>query len=511
MLAQDRRAVYTFPDLTKNLMYMGNVRGSQWLTDDLLLSGDVFYRYYRRTTSNGDVQLECEDDRSGSQAFFPNGQPVPAALCAGSSVGFVSRRGQPLTGELEREASGEARTTKTSTQDWGTTLQLSYKGKILGFANQVTAGVAYDGHRSLFNQSEADADFVPDGNSTGVVPSEPFETAVSARTTQQNVGVYVTDTLDITDWLSLTTGFRFQNVNIDISDQTGLNPNLDGNHAYRRASPAAGVTVRPLPQLTLFGAYSQGFRAPTAAELTCADPNAPCSLPNAFVADPPLDAAVAYTYEFGARGTLPLGDALQWNLAFYRTNVNDDILFTQTQSTGAGFFQNVSKTRRQGVEVGLQGGAWKRVKYYLSYGYVDATYQTSTTLASVTAADGVAVRPGDRIPGIPPQNVKFGAQVALLDNLWIGSDVIFVSGSVLRGDEGNHQPTTSPYTLLGFNVRYAPFKFLEIWGRVDNATNAKYATGGALNWNAFADPISVQRFLAPGAPIGGWGGVKIRF
>lgn len=54
--------------------------------------------------------------------------------------------------------------------------------------------------------------------------------------------------------------------------------------------------------------------------------------------------------------------------------------------------------------------------------------------------------------------------------------------------------------------RYAPFKFIEIWARVDNVSNARYATAGALNWNAFADPISVQRFLAPSAPIGGWGG-----
>ena len=54
-------------------------------------------------------------------------------------------------------------------------------------------------------------------------------------------------------------------------------------------------------------------------------------------------------------------------------------------------------------------------------------------------------------------------------------------------------------------------KYLEIWGRVDNATNANYATSGALNWNAFADPIGVQRFVAPGAPIGGWGGVKVKF
>ena len=47
---------------------------------------------------------------------------------------------------------------------------------------------------------------------------------------------------------------------------------------------------------------SQGTRVPTAVELTCADPAAPCTLPNIFVADPPLKQVVATTYELGVRG-----------------------------------------------------------------------------------------------------------------------------------------------------------------------------------------------------------------
>jgi iron complex outermembrane receptor protein len=156
-------------------------------------------------------------------------------------------------------------------------------------------------------------------------------------------------------------------------------------------------------------------------------------------------------------------------------------------------------------------GAWKRLRYYLNYAYVDATYQTDVTLASVTSPGGVQVKPGDRIPGIPLNNVKFGAEVEVLKNLWVGADVVAVTSSYLRGDEGNGQPPVPGYALLNLQVRYAPFKFLELWGRVDNATNANYATAGALNWNAFADPIDVQRFVAPGAPISGWVGVKVRF
>ncbi len=511
LLAQDWRAVYTFPDETKNLMYLGNLRGSQWLTDDLLFSGNAFYRNYQRTTRNGDVEVSCVDDASDAVAFNPDGRVVHLGQCQGSAAGFVGENGDPLTGDLERESSGEFRKTKTSTQDWGATLQLSYRGRIFGHRNFATVGFAYDGHQSFFTQSDADADFFQAGNSVGVQQSGAFETAVDVRTNQQNIGAYFTDTFDITDWLAFTAGGRYQNVNIKLRDQSGQNPDLNGDHTFQRFSPSVGMTVRVRPDLALFGSYSQGFRAPTAAELACADPNAPCNLPNAFIADPSLDPVVAKTYEFGARGKLPLGDALQWSLAFFRTDVTDDILFTQTESTGAGFFQNVAKTRRQGVEVGLQGSAWKRLKYYLSYAFVNATYQSNVALASVTDPNGVQVKPGDSIPGIPQQNLKFGAEVAVLNNLWVGADVISVSGNYLRGDDGNQQAKVSGYTVLNLNVRYVPVKFLEIWGRVDNATNANYATAGALNWNGFADPISVQRFVAPGAPIGGWGGVKVRF
>lgn len=511
LLGRDRRAVYTFPDETENLMHLINLRGSRWLTDDVLLSANAFYRYYRRATLNGDVEVTCVDDASGSAAFNPGGQAVHLGRCQGPAAGFVDEAGNPLAGALERAADGEARKTMTVTHDWGATLQLSHRGKILGHGNQATVGVAYDGHRSNFTQSDAAADLVPDGGGVGTQPSGPFQTRVDVRTDQQNLGVYFTDTFDITARLALTLGGRYQNVNVEIRDQSGQNPDLDGGHTFDRFSPAVGLTFRALPNLTLFGSYSEGFRAPTAAELTCADPAAPCNLPNAFVADPPLKPVVARTYEFGARGKVPLGDALQWSLALFRTDLQDDILFTQTATTGTGFFRNVDRTRRQGVEAGVQGSAWKRLRYSLGYAFVDATYQTSVTLASVTEAGGVPVKPGDTIPGIPRHNIKIGAEVAVRDNVWIGGNVVSVSGNYLRGDDGNRQAKVPGYTVLNLNVRYVPVKPVEIWGRVDNVTNAHYSTAGALNWNAFAAPIGVERFVAPGAPIGGWAGVKVRF
>jgi iron complex outermembrane recepter protein len=189
------------------------------------------------------------------------------------------------------------------------------------------------------------------------------------------------------------------------------------------------------------------------------------------------------------------------------SSTRDDILFL-VQTGGSGFLQNVGGTRRQGAELGLSG-AWKRLTYFASYAYVAATYESHEMLASVTEADGVRVSPGDRIPGIPEHNLKVGAEVEVLNRFWVGADVIGTSGSFRRGDDGNRRAPVDGYAILNPSVRYQPIKHLEVWGRVDNVTNANYATTGALNFNAFSTPIAVERFVAAGAPISGWAGVRV--
>ncbi len=509
-LAVDRSAVYTFPDQTKNVMHLVNLRGSQWLTDTLLLSGNTFYRNYTRETLNGDAEVNCVDDATDRQVFTTSGRPLHLGLCRGSAVGFVDAQGNPLAGNLQLEGEGADRTTRTRTQDWGMTLQLQHQDKIFGRDNRFTVGVAYDGHATRFTQKEAPADFFLRGNSVGTVRTGDFETDVDVATGQQNLGVYLADTLEILPQLGLTLAGRYQHVSISIRDRSGANPDLDGDHTFDHVSPAVGLTYRLLPSLTTFFSYSEGFRAPTPAELTCADPDAPCRLPNAFVADPPLDPVIARTFEFGLRGQAPLGDAFRWSLAFFRTDLTDDILFIVAETGGAGFFQNVARTRRQGIEAGFLGG-WKRLAYFLNYAFIDATYQSSETLASVTDPNGVRVQAGDHIPGIPAHNLKVGAEVEIVKDLFAGANVIYSSGSYLRGDDANNQPKLDGYTTLNLAIRYSPVKHLELWGRVDNVTNTHYATAGALNFNAFANPIGVERFVAPGAPIAGWVGAKVRF
>ncbi len=500
LLARDRDAVHTFPDNTQNRLHFVNLRASHWLMDELLLSGNAFYRDFERDTLNGDAEVECVDDITDNQI------DVHLGLCQGSAVPFGG------VGGLELEAEGEDRTTTTDTENWGGTLQATRNAPVFGFGNTITFGGAYDRNQTRFTQNEAGSELFEAGLSHGTLRTEAFSTEVEVKTTQENWALYLTDTFDVTEQLSLTFSGRYQHVDITIRDQTGEleNQDLNGDHTFERFNPSGGLTFRWSPELNFFASYSEGFRAPTPAELTCADPDDPCNLPNAFAADPPLDPVIARTYEIGLRGKLPVGDSLRWNLAFYRTDLNDDLLFTQSETGGGGFFQNVGKTRRQGVEAGLNG-SWEALRFYLNYAYIDATSESRETLASVIDPAGVAVDKGDQLPGIPQHSAKIGIEYDVFPIWSIGTNVIAASGVFIRGDESNDLPKTDAYAVWNLYSRVKIGEYFELWTRVDNILDTQYETAGARNFNAFADSIAEERFVAPGSPRAAWGGVKIRF
>ncbi len=117
-----------------------------------------------------------------------------------------------------------------------------------------------------------------------------------------------------------------------------------------------GATYNLLPGLTLYGGYSEANRAPTAAELACADPEFPCLIESFLTADPPLKQVVSHTFELGLRGKLASfgGDQkLEWTAGLFRTENTDDILCRRFSAQGRGYFQNAGDTLRQGVELGV--------------------------------------------------------------------------------------------------------------------------------------------------------------
>ena len=138
----------------------------------------------------------------------------------------------------------------------------------------------------------------------------------------QNYGLYLTDTWSLTKALSLTLSGRFNHTEIELRDRLGTG--LNGDHTFNRFNLAVAATYEFAPELSMYAAYNESNRAPTAVELTCADANDPCRLPNAFLADPPLNDVVAKTVEAGVRGNWR---GIDYNLTVFNTVNQDDIIF----------------------------------------------------------------------------------------------------------------------------------------------------------------------------------------
>ena len=524
LLAARRSAVFTYPDETRNKYLRVSLSGSHEINDALSLQATAYYSNLSQRTANGDASdaQPCGDD--------------PGLLCNEGGAALTTRGGGRIGNfvnpgfypGLDQFSGGgpyaQFNQTATDSNGYGASVQGTYRAEPLGRPNRLLVGASYDGGSTLFSARSSlgalglDRGFV--GPGVVVDQADGSITPVRLSAVNSYYGLYASDTLDVTPALSLTLAGRLNVAQIDLHDQTGNA--LSGNHSYARFNPAAGLTYKITPGTSLYGGYSESNRTPTPAELSCASAASPCSLTNFFVADPSLKQVVAHTYEAGLRGRFTVAETarVSWNAGVFRTDSDDDILFTSSDVQGRGFFQNVGATRRQGVEAGvsLRQGS---LLAFADYAYTDATFRSGFSLGSqdnpfADANGQVQVRPGNRLPGIPQHRVKFGLQYDLTPDWTVGTTGIASSGRVLQGDGSNRNPTTGSYVVLNLNTSYRVTKAVELFGLVQNLTNEKYATFGgfspvALVPIAQAPGATNTRSLSPGAPVAGFGGVRVTF
>jgi outer membrane receptor protein involved in Fe transport len=477
----DIRQPYTWPDINTNKVAMLALKGSRFLENGALLGATAFVRRYRNENFSSNVNAEADGD-------------APEA-----------------TNDL-------ANIDQTS---YGGGVQLTWPGKLGGRDNQILAGITADAGRTRFTRSVQPARFT---GSRGTEALGPFEQATDADTRTSHYGVYASDTWSASDRWTLTLSARHDIARVEIADRSGLDPQLDASHRFSRLNPAAGVNFLATPRLTFYAGYSEGMRAPTAMELTCADPQDPCKLPNAFLADPPLRKIVARNIEGGARGSW--GEKGTWSAAIFRTALDDDIQFVSSGAGGtAGFFRNVGETRRVGLEL-IAAGRIEAWDVSMRYGLVDATFRTPFAVRSPdnSSADSngdILVSPADRIPNVPRHLFKLKIDYARSESWSVGGSVRAASAVFVRGDENNRdaQGPIPGYAVVDFSARWSVTRDLEILGRIENAFDVRYAGQGLLGSNVFngpghtfdpAHPLSEQ-FRGMGAPRGGWVALRYRW
>ena len=360
------------------------------------------------------------------------------------------------------------------------------------------------GARELRWLAGADADYdhvavtifgVPGGGS-------PDSLTESVATSQVNAGAFAGVNLEVVPRLTATVAARYDWIRVPFDDL--IDSTQNGLHIFRRLSPRAGLTWNGGGH-ELFASVSRGFRAPAVVELGCADPSAACPLPFALGPDPALKPVVATTYELGWH-VRERGGRLDASADAYRTDVRDDIFFIASTVTG-GYFQNISATRRSGVELAVQWLGPAGLRAYANYGYTRATFETTATLATTRDPAGETVTPGDELPMVPGHRVNAGLTAPILRPhgtesgvaLRAGVDARYVGQQWLRGDEENVTRRLSDYALADLSLTLT-WRDFELRGAVRNLFDRRVFTFGTFAENPTAPGTPVQRWLTPGPP-----------
>jgi len=499
MLAVRREQVYTRPDQTQNELAMLSLNMGWDVSARQRISGTVYLRRSDANTLNGDLNDDYD----------------PPTV---TETGVENR-------------------TATEQRSGGFALQSTWTGTM----HRVTLGASYDQARNNFVQTEAEGRL---DDTRAVVPEDDPEVDAKISGKTRTASLYLQDVIALAPNLQLTLAGRYNDTRVSTVDEgrieLGLPTTLDGEGTYRKFNPAAGLTWQVTPGFTAYGNLSQGSRAPSPIELGCSDPANACVLPNALQSDPPLEQVVSRTAEFGVRGSLAVAGApLRWNATVFHTDNKDDLLFI-SNGLAAGYFTNFGRTRRQGVELGLaqRAGAFN---WSAAYSWLRATFESgaclvaegNSTAETSPACPGegeIEVRPGNRLPGLPEHSFKLGADWQATPSWNIGAQMRAYSSQFARGNENNaHQADgveyfgsgrIGGYALLDLTTSWRFAKQFELFGRISNVFDRRYASSGMLGENAF-DPASgallapddwrAEQFVGPGAPRAAWVGVRVQF
>lgn len=568
LLERDYRSVYTKPDSTVNRAPFFIFNGRHGFSPRVAISGNGYFRSIRTYTLNGDINEDSLD-----QSVYQPSAAERAALTAAGYTGFptsgATAANTPfpswrcianvlLRDEPAEKCNGLLNRTRNQQYNFGGSGQLTLVSFPNGQRNQLTIGGAFDRSHVTFTQSTQLGYLNPDRSVTGLnafgdgvtggdVDGEPYDTRVDLKGRIQTFSAYAADALALGHQWTLSLAGRFNRTTVDNRDR--INPgggtgSLDGQHAFQRFNPAVGVTFRPLRHLNAYANYSEGNRAPTSVELGCADPEAPCKLPNAMAGDPPLQQVVTRTVEAGLRSGQE--SRVRWNASWFRGENRNDILFVASEQTGYGYFKNFGKTRRQGFETDVNTRFW-RVGVGGGYTFLAATYQSveevngESNSSSDAAAPGleglIEIEPGARIPLIPQHQFKLYADLQATTKFTLNFGVQAFSSAFARGNENNeHEPDGTyflgagrsfGYAVANLGARYQFNRHFELFARVNNLFNRRYATAAQLGATGFTAngsfiarpfapvdgeyPLQHSTFLAPGAPRGAWGGLRVSF
>ncbi|HBR4203468.1 TonB-dependent receptor PqqU [Klebsiella pneumoniae] len=284
------------------------------------------------------------------------------------------------------------------------------------------------------------------------------------RNLMWNVDPYLQTQWQLTDKLSLDAGVRYSSVWFDSNDYyiTPGNGDDSGDASYHKWLPAGSLKYTLTDAWNVYLSAGRGFETPTINELSYRSDNQ-------SGLNFGLKPSTNDTVEIGSKTRI--GNGL-FTAALFQTNTDNEIV-VDSSSGGRTSYKNAGKTRRQGMELGLDqqfGESW-RLK--AAWTWLDATYRTNV-------CDDASCN-GNRIPGIA-RNMGYASFGYQPEQGWYaGSDIRYMS-DIMANDENTAKAPS--WTVVGLTTGYK-WSYgrmdMDLFGRIDNLFDREYVGSVIVN------------------------------
>lgn len=284
------------------------------------------------------------------------------------------------------------------------------------------------------------------------------------RNLMWNVDPYLQTQWQLTDKLSLDAGVRYSSVWFDSNDYyiTPGNGDDSGDASYHKWLPAGSLKYALTDAWNVYLSAGRGFETPTINELSYRSDNQ-------SGLNFGLKPFTNDTVEIGSKTRI--GNGL-FTAALFQTNTDNEIV-VDSSSGGRTSYKNAGKTRRQGMELGLDqqfGESW-RLK--AAWTWLDATYRTNV-------CDDASCN-GNRIPGIA-RNMGYASFGYQPEQGWYaGSDIRYMS-DIMANDENTAKAPS--WTVVGLTTGYK-WSYgrmdMDLFGRIDNLFDREYVGSVIVN------------------------------
>ncbi len=309
---------------------------------------------------------------------------------------------------------------------------------------------------------------------TGAALAEREENATTA-------GIYALEEFNLLPNLLLNLGGRYDNIRFsqeDVSKATGK-----ASRTFEQFTPKVGIKYRPLPTISLYANYSEGFETPIIGELR--------TLPGGvFGFNKNLNPQTSKNYEIGTRGQP--WEWLTFELALFRQDIRDFISPFGTFPDNS--FQNVAKVRQFGVELGSEVRILPTLTLALAYTFSDFTFDRFF--------DGVNNFCGNRLPGVPEHSLFTELRYRHPRGFYGAVEIQYVSDFFINNA---NTVTNDPYTVANLRLGYegqigklwfSPFR------SINNLFDERYSAFARIN-----DVLG--RIFNPLPGVNAFGGIKL--